>query len=112
MIYERIAAQEKHQVKHQVKHRDKRKSKRLNEPRAEWSDIQLAAITALAIQPLSRKDIFAAMDRNGDSRSFGRHIAPLVQAGFIEMTVPGKPNSKLQKYRLTRKGRAFIEGER
>ncbi len=45
---------------------------------------------------------------NGDSRSFKRHIEPLLADGFIEMTVPDKPNSRLQKYRLTDRGKAFI----
>lgn len=35
-------------------------------------------------------------------------LRPLLAAGFIEMTVPDKPNSRLQKYRLTAKGRAVI----
>jgi len=40
---------------------------------------------------------------NNDYRAFKRHIEPLIKAGYIEMTVPDKPNSKLQKYKLTDK---------
>ena len=53
--------------------------------------------------PLSRKELFAAIGMNNDYRAFKRHIEPLIKAGYIEMTVPDKPNSKLQKYKLTDK---------
>ncbi|WP_061213905.1 Fic family protein [Syntrophomonas wolfei] len=72
------------------------------------SDTQIEVLKALEDIALSRKDIFAAIGMNGDSRSFKRHIEPLLADGFIEMTVPDKPNSRLQKYRLTDSGKAFI----
>jgi len=31
---------------------------------------------------------------------------------LLEYTIPEKPNSRLQKYRLTAKGRAWLEGNR
>ena len=34
------------------------------------------------------------------------YLHPALAAGFIEMTIPDKPNSRLQKYRLTAAGRA------
>ena len=36
------------------------------------------------------------------------YIKPALAADLIEMTIPEKPNSRLQKYRLTEKGRSFI----
>jgi hypothetical protein len=37
-----------------------------------------------------------------DRKSFcERYLKPALNAGFIEMTIPDKPNSRLQKYRLT-----------
>lgn len=37
------------------------------------------------------------------------YVEPLVNAGWLEWTIPGKPTSRLQKYRLTEKGRAWLD---
>lgn len=87
-LYEIIATQERHQVEHQV----------------DLTDTQLAVLTALEGRNLSRKEIFSAIDMNSDSRSYKRHVEPLLSRGLIEMTVPDKPNSRLQKYQLTSEG--------
>jgi ATP-dependent DNA helicase RecG len=34
-------------------------------------------------------------------------LYPAVEAGLVEMTIPDKPTSRLQKYRLTAKGHAL-----
>jgi Fic family protein len=58
---------------------------------------------------LSRKDIFAAIGMSGDTRSYNRNIAPLLNKGLVEMTIPDKPNSRIQKYRLTATGLKAIK---
>jgi hypothetical protein len=37
------------------------------------------------------------------------YLRPALAAGFIEMTIPDKPNSRLQKYRLTAAGRTVLQ---
>jgi len=39
-----------------------------------------------------------------------RYLDPMLAAGWLERTIPDKPRSSKQKYRLTDKGRAFLEG--
>jgi predicted transcriptional regulator len=36
-------------------------------------------------------------------------LKPLLDSGLLEMTIPDKPRSSKQKYRLTDKGRALLE---
>nr|WP_298269795.1 hypothetical protein [Geobacter sp.] len=37
------------------------------------------------------------------------YLRPALDAGLIEMTIPDKPRSSNQRYRLTAKGRQFLE---
>jgi Fic family protein len=89
------------QKKHKDEHIDKRQVEQL-------SDTMLSILKALEHASLSRKGIFAAIGMSSDHRAFKRNIEPLLIGGYIEMTIPAKPNSKLQKYRLTARGEAAI----
>lgn len=91
-----IIDQLKHQEEHQEGHRDKHQ--------VELTETQRSILEALEEGTLSRREIFARIGINGDTRAFKRHIGPLLTEGLVEMTVPDKPNSKLQKYRLTDSG--------
>lgn len=45
----------------------------------------------------------------GDTKHFRqRYLLPALEAGWIEMTHPEKPNSRLQKYRLTPAGNTVL----
>jgi Fic family protein len=99
-VLETIVDQEKHQVKHEEKHQ------------VELTSTQIKVLKSIEDKTLSRKEIFAEIGMYGDSRSFKRHIEPLIEAGLIKMTVSDKPNSRLQKYRLTDSGKAQLEENR
>jgi len=49
---------------------------------------------------MNRDELQAALKLK-DRKSFReRYLKPAIEAGLVEMTVPNKPNSRLQRYRL------------
>ena len=56
-------------------------------------------------EPLSREVLLLQLGLK-DRKSFrARYLVPALSAGWVEMTLPDKPNSRLQRYRLTESGR-------
>ena len=80
----------------------------MSKHQVELTGKQRSILVALENGTLSRKEIFARIGINGDTRAFKRHMGPLLVEGFIEMAVPDNPNSKLQRYRLTDNGKSAI----
>ena len=71
----------------------------------------LAAKVVLAIRehPLGKASIAPILGHKTVSGELHKQIKRLVDADYIEPTIPNKPNSPLQKYRLTEKGRRLLE---
>jgi len=57
----------------------------------------------------SRQEIFAFLEIGNQTKNFNTNLKPLIENNLIELTMPGKPHSKLQRYRLTVKGRKLIK---
>ena len=57
----------------------------------------------LDFEPFSKAEISAKLGLKGVPGHIGRVIRELMAEGKIEFTIPEKPNSRLQKYRLTDK---------
>lgn len=60
----------------------------------------------------SRSEIFDFLGLENQTMNFRNHIKPLIDFGMIEMTLPDKPNSRFQKYRLTDKGKKLLKQSR
>ncbi len=65
---------------------------------------QVEAVLAVMQGEMSRSELMRVLDLS-DRKSFRqRYLLPALQAGLIEMTLPDKPNSRLQRYRLVSEG--------
>lgn len=52
-----------------------------------------------------------AMTERTDRTKFRNQVLnPMLEAGLIEMTIPNKPRSRNQRYRLTVKGQTALRG--
>ena len=69
---------------------------------------ELKRLLAIMEKDMSRQEIQAALALRGRENFEARYLKPALAAALIERTIPDKPNSRLQKYRLTAKGRALL----
>ena len=58
---------------------------------------------------LGNAEILHALNLKDRRRMRETYIKPAMAEEWIEYTIPGKPSSRLQKYRLTEKGRQLLE---
>jgi predicted HTH transcriptional regulator len=59
---------------------------------------------------MTRKELQQSLFLKGEENFRQLYLVPALEAGYVEMTIPDKPNSRLQKYRLTAKGKAWLAG--
>lgn len=70
---------------------------------------QVAAAFDEVDSELSRSDLQKAAGLADREHFVNEHLNPLLESGILEMTIPDKPRSSKQKYRLTNKGRALLK---
>lgn len=66
-------------------------------------------VTKLSDQVLSTSDLLQQLNLKHRPTFIYDYLKPALYSGFVEMTIPDKPNSRLQKYRLTIAGRRLLE---
>ena len=69
------------------------------------SPVESQVLAALLTGPLGKTELARALGRNRPSGQLHEAVRRLVQRGAITPTIPEKPNSRLQKYRLTTAGK-------
>ena len=71
-------------------------------------DREVAMLRACVRENATSKELQNVAGYAGRTRSFELWLNRLLSEGLLEMTVPDKPRSPVQKYRLTDRGRAAI----
>jgi len=63
---------------------------------------------ALNSAPLTKSELAAILGHKSISRTLKAHMREMFVEELIEFVIPDKPKSRLQKYRLTTKGRQQV----
>ncbi len=59
----------------------------------------------------SREELQALMGLHDREHFRSEYLRPSIDQGLVEMTLPDKPRSSKQRYRLTEKGRLWLEAQ-
>ena len=77
-------------------------------PESQPEDMQSKVIKLLATGPMQKSELSKNLGQKAISAQLNAIVRKLRTDQFIEYTIPDKPNSRLQKYRLTNKGRTEL----
>lgn len=60
---------------------------------------------------MKRMKLQAALGLKHEDHFREAYLLPALEAEWIERTIPDKPRSRLQRYRLTRRGQAWVASQ-
>jgi len=69
---------------------------------------EVARLLPFCTAPRSRQELQHSLGLRNNEHFRKAYLVPALVSGLLEMTIPDKPNSRLQKYRLTQKGRTWL----
>ena len=72
------------------------------------SRLEARVVELLHDGPLAKSAISKALGQKKDSGQLNRTIRKLIRQEVLEFTIPEKPSSRLQRYRLTARGRGWL----
>lgn len=77
------------------------------ETEQEWQQVEVLRQCG---QESEITDLMALVQRTDRTKFRNQVLKPLLVAGLLEMTIPDKPTSSKQRYRVTEKGAAAVKG--
>jgi hypothetical protein len=86
----------------------KKAESRQTEGRVEAESLLSKIVQSLAAEPLSKAEIASAIGKKKVDGQLNDSVRTLLGEGLVEYTLPDKPQSRLQRYRLTEKGRQMV----
>jgi len=73
------------------------------------STAQVRIMLEAGREPKTRDELQALLGLTHRQHFIKEYLKPLLDAGWLEMTLSDKPRSSKQRYRLTQKGRSVLE---
>ena len=80
-------------------------------PESQPESLEVRVLRLLESEPLSKAGLSAGLGQKEVSGQLNKVVRVLLTDRTIEYTIPDKPNSRMQKYRLTAKGKALLRNE-
>lgn len=69
---------------------------------------RILKVVKFCIDPKSREEIFSFLELTNHHKNYLKYMKPAIDEGWLEMTIPDKPKSKLQKYKTSPSGLVVI----
>jgi ATP-dependent DNA helicase RecG len=79
------------------------------QPESQPESLEMSVLRALKDGPLSESSLSTGLGQKEVSGQLNKVMRNLLADRIVEYTIPDKPSSRLQKYRLTQNGRAILD---
>ena len=68
-------------------------------------------VASALVQALSRQELQQTLDLKDPEHFRKAYLLPALSSGLVEMTLPEKPTSRSQRYRLTAQGAQWLASQ-